>query len=100
VDKGRKPVNEWGFDGSRRERTLLLVWSDQSTQEAAKDDGTSYRCEVPSSLAPLMLAWGGQPNEDCRSFVLTLHPSRTNRAARLRLEFDAALPLPPESWPW
>jgi hypothetical protein len=100
VDKGAGKVDEWGFTDPPRERKLLLVWSNKSNQDDARNDTGRFEYAVPSSLAPLLLAWQADSNEGCQTFDLLLKPIfGTARSARLRLQFERAVPLPPAA-PW
>ncbi len=95
---GTLEVKDWGLRPGRPDRRLLFLWSDKPSHREAQKDGRSYVFEVPSSLAPLLLAWSGNPisQEDPREFeVLDLVPRGTNRAAPIVLKFEHAIPARP-----
>jgi hypothetical protein len=96
-DMGRLKVADWGFETSRPDRKLLLVWSDLPVQSEARTDSNRYFHEVPSCLAPLLLAWSGTPRDEDEplEFDVSFTPTRSNLPAPMRLEFENPLPLRP-----
>ncbi len=96
-DMGRLKVSNWGFDVSRPDRSLRMLWSKKPTQVEARSDPSAYRHEIPGCLAPLFLAWSGRPlDEDARDeFEVSLEPAGAKRPAPLKVQFDRPLPLRP-----
>lgn len=93
-------VMGWSFDSRSKDRSLRLVWSRPSVWDDARGDPSNASFEVPTSLAPLLLAWHGSPlYDDNTEFMIALRPSGTKLAADIKVRFKSGIPLRPEERP-
>ena len=93
-------IQDWSL-GSEEGRVLEFLWSDEARYgKASTEDRFNVRFEIPSCLAPLLLAWQGTaPDEPTVYEVSIKPPNPENRFAKMRIEFEKPLPPRPKILP-
>ncbi len=88
-------VKEWSLDSNKNGgRRLVFLWSDQLTEPEARSNPDTFSFEAPSALAPLLLAWSGEPSsDDSTRFEFQVDLKGTELQAPFEISFDK--PLPP-----